>query len=208
MEDINTHWTFPPRGSVKVNVHGTFTSIPLAKGNNSGIGVVIRDNKGRIKAMVSGTIQGLDERSNHLYAMLVGLRRAFLDKKYKIILETDDQEAINEWRNSKNFMHPERSYVLGQLNEIEEDLLKVDVACVQRASNRLAIYLARNGAETRRSLVNIDVPFGRVHELWCYDMGLEPAERRFSKVDKEDQINMEEDGEVMDHGRGAKKVVD
>lgn len=204
--ETNAHWTCPPRGYVKVNVHGTFTPVPLANGNNSGIGVVIRDHKGRIKTMVSGTIRELDERSNHLYAMLVGLRRAFLDKKYKIILETDDQEAINEWKNSKKMKRRKRSDVLEQLNEIEEDLLKLDVACVPRDSNRLAIYLAKEGAETRRDLVNIDTPFGRVHELWCYDMGLEP-EWKFLEVDEEDQ-NMEEDDKVIQDLHVEAKVVD
>ncbi|KAL8097479.1 hypothetical protein AgCh_030565 [Apium graveolens] len=116
-------------------------------------------------------------------------------------------DAINEWKNSKKFMHRKRSYVLGQLNEIEEDLLELDVACVPRDSNRLAIYLAKDGAETRRNLVNIDGLFGRVHELWCYDMGFEPAGQRLSEVDEEDP-NMEEDGEVIQNMPMEVKMVD
>lgn len=60
-------WDFPDEGFVKVNVHAFTLVEPLPNGNDSGIGIVIRDKSGAIVKMVSGTIQNLTVRANELY---------------------------------------------------------------------------------------------------------------------------------------------
>lgn len=43
---------------------------------------------------------------------------------------------------------------------------------VDREDNLLAVYLAEYGASHWKEMVIIEEPFGRVEELWHYDMGL------------------------------------
>lgn len=66
-------------GAVKVNVHGFFSEEPLPNGNMSGIGVIIRNHRGRVLTTYAGSLHIEDRRINELYAMLQGLIRAYLD---------------------------------------------------------------------------------------------------------------------------------
>lgn len=68
----------------------------LPNGNNSGLGIVMRDHKGSIVLMVSGTIRGVTERANELWTMLIGLRCAFYENENKMQIETDNDEAVKE----------------------------------------------------------------------------------------------------------------
>lgn len=71
-EDVNYKqnmelcWELPPKGFVKVNVYGIFGETPLANGNRSGLGVLVRDSDGQILAMVSGALQIVNKRVNEL----------------------------------------------------------------------------------------------------------------------------------------------
>ena len=59
----------------------------------------MRDHKGTIIVMVSGTIRYLTERANELWALLVGLKMAFQENEDKVELESDNHEAIKECEN-------------------------------------------------------------------------------------------------------------
>lgn len=48
MEFPAVHWRMPAHGAVKVNVHRFFTDDPLENSNRSGIGVVIRNHRGKL----------------------------------------------------------------------------------------------------------------------------------------------------------------
>ncbi|KAL8123353.1 hypothetical protein AgCh_011354 [Apium graveolens] len=100
MEFPAVRWRMPPYGVVKVNVHGFFSEEVLPNGNRSGIGVVIRNHKGRILRLYGGSLCIVERRLNELYAMLQGLVRAFLDDYEVIELETDNVEAFWEWSDS------------------------------------------------------------------------------------------------------------
>lgn len=87
---------FPPVNFVKVNVHGHSRRNMLPNGNTTGIGVVIRDHRGTILKMYSGTIRNLTPRASELWSFIIGLRGAFFENEHLIILETDNMEAVKE----------------------------------------------------------------------------------------------------------------
>lgn len=114
--DAGVLWRMPRDGFVKINVHACFFEEPLPNGNRSGIGYVFRDDHGRIVRMVAGTL-GIQERKiNELYAMLMGLRRAYLESITQMVLETDNAGAYWEWRFSDGDVIPEHRYVVNPLN--------------------------------------------------------------------------------------------
>lgn len=79
-------WEFPKKGFVKINVHATILQQPLPNGNNSGIGIVIRDDQGKLMKIVTGSIPNLTLRSSKLWAMFAGLRSSFYEKKTTLSL--------------------------------------------------------------------------------------------------------------------------
>ena len=105
-------WVFPLKGFVKVNVHAFTLSEPCPNGNDSGIGIVIRDCKGTNLRMYSGTIRNLTRRANELWAMLVWLKGAFIEDEHMVELESDNLEAIKEWDEWKWFHDPNHANVI------------------------------------------------------------------------------------------------
>lgn len=114
-------WVFPAKGFVKVNVHAFTLPEAYPNDNDSGIGIVIRDHKGTIIVMVSGTIRNLTERTNELWALLVGIKMVFLEGEEKVELELDNHEAIKDWENWKWFTDPNHENVVYQLNQRKSD---------------------------------------------------------------------------------------
>ncbi|XP_074377072.1 uncharacterized protein LOC141718593 [Apium graveolens] len=66
-----------------------------------GIGLVIRNFRGMIVRMVAGTLGIRARRQNELYTFLEGMKRAFLEDRFDVILESDHENAYWEWRNAK-----------------------------------------------------------------------------------------------------------
>ena len=95
----------------------------LPNGNDSGIGIVIRDRKGTIIRMYSGTIRNLTRRANEFWALLVGLKGAFLENEECVELEFDNWEAIKEWDKYKWFHDPNHANMIQQLNQRKETLI-------------------------------------------------------------------------------------
>lgn len=89
-------WTWPPTNYFKVNVHALTLDARLPNGNDSGIGVVIRDHLGTIVKMYSGTIRNRTRRCNELWSLVVGLRGAFPEEENLVILETENLDIIKE----------------------------------------------------------------------------------------------------------------
>lgn len=98
MEFPAVRWRMPTHGAVKVNVHGFFSDVPLENGNRSGIGVVIRNHRGRLLRLYGGTLGIEERRTNELYAMLQGLIRVYLDEYDVIELEKIMWEPIGSGR--------------------------------------------------------------------------------------------------------------
>lgn len=62
--------------------------------------------------MMAGSLGIEEQRSNELYAMLEGLKRAYMENRFDIELETDHEEAYWEWRNADDLgVIPEHLYV-------------------------------------------------------------------------------------------------
>lgn len=88
----------------------------------TGIGVVIRNHRGGLLRIYSGSLGIEERRTNELYAMLQGLIRAYRDEYDIIELETDNVGAFWEWSDSMtNGVPPEHEFVTRQLNTRKED---------------------------------------------------------------------------------------
>ena len=194
-------WSLPRRGMVKINVHGCFFVEALPNGNVTGIGVVIRNSRGRILRMLSGSLRIQNRRVNEYYAMLEGCKRAYAENWEHYILESDHFQSYWEWRHSAvEGVHPDHQYVVQQLNQRRADHnFEMEVDICDRNANELAAFLADHGARNYQVMVVINQPFGRIFEIWHADMGLGPAEPQFMAVNEEDvgpgAVN---DADIMD----------
>lgn len=204
MEFPAVRWRLPAAGAVKVNVSGFFSDQPLRNGNRSGIGVVIRDQRGKIIRLFAGSLGIEDKRVNEFYAMFQGLVRAYVDDQDVIELETDNLAAHWEWINSMNNGVPhEHLYIVQQLNQRKADEnLSLVTRGIDTDSNEMAMYLARHGAENYKKMVIISQPFGRIHEIWSHDMGLGPVGEQFVAMFDEDLAGEVVNGEIEEAGGG------
>lgn len=160
-------WRMPAHGAVKVNVHGFFSEAPLANDNRSGIGVVIRNHRGRLLRIYGGSLGIEERRTNEIYAMLQGLIRAYLDEYDIIELETDNVGAFWEWSDSMiNGVPPEHEFVTRKLNTRKDDDNQVLVSKpIDESANALGRYVAFHGAANYDRMVIFTQPFGRVRDI-------------------------------------------
>lgn len=91
--------SFPPTNFINVNTHVVSFRERLANGNDSGLGVVLRDHRGAILKIYSGTIRDRTKIGNELWSFVIGLRGAFSEDKNLVILETDNVEGVKEWED-------------------------------------------------------------------------------------------------------------
>lgn len=173
----------------------------LLNGNDSGIGVVIRDHTGIIVKMYSGMICNRTKRGNELWSLVVGLRGSFLEGENMVILETDNQEAIQEFEDRRWFFDPNYAGLIQQLEHRKKDLnLVLKVSVTSTSENRLSRYLARDEAANRTRLVVFRKIFAQVREIWTLDMGLGPITGQFEVLTEDDnrELMMETDEEDDD----------
>ena len=156
----------------------------------TGIGVVIRNSRGRILRMLSGSLGIRNRRVNEFHAMLEGCKRAYAEDWEHFILESDHFESFWEWYNSGlEGVNPEHAFVVQQLNQRKADInFEMEVTLCDHNANELASYLANYGAHNYKVMVVIPQPFGRVFELWSLDMGLGPVDQQFMVVHEADLI--------------------
>lgn len=69
-------WRMPAYGAVKMNVHRFFSEEALPNDNRSGIGIVIRNHRGRLLRLYGGSLGIVERGINELYVLLQGLVRA------------------------------------------------------------------------------------------------------------------------------------
>lgn len=205
MVDAGVRWTLPTIDYIKINVHGIFFDEPLPNGNRFGIGIVFRDDRGTIVRMYAGSLDIQERRLNEFYAMHYALRKAFFDDFNLLELESDHPGAHWEWRHSRfDGAVPEYEYIIRQLNTRKEDKNSIiDVSTVGEECNRLAIYLAHHGVSNWDRMVSIEVPFGRVKELWYNDMGLGPVGPQFETIRERDLVDsvVQDNDEVVEDER-------
>lgn len=94
-------WSFPPTNYIEVNTHAVSFRDRFVNGNDSGISVVLRDHRGRILKMYSGSIQDRTKIGNELWSFVIGLRGAFFEDENLVILETDNAAGVKEWEDWK-----------------------------------------------------------------------------------------------------------
>lgn len=192
-------WSFPPNNFVKVNVHAITLRDRLQNGNNSGIGVVIRDHRGAIIKMYSGSIQNRTKIGNKLWSFVIGLRGAFFEDENLVILETDNAEGVKEWEDWRWFLDPRHAGLIQQLEQRKRDPnLTLEVRVVGESENRLARWLAFDGAMHRTRVVLFRRLFGRVKELWMLDLGLGPINGNFQVLAEDEYEMMELEAEEME----------
>lgn len=196
--EANVRWLMPHNGRVKINVHGCFFENPLPNGNRSGIGLVVRNGKGKILRMIAGSLEFVNRRLNEYQALLEGCKCAYLEDWKYFVLESDHLDSFWEWKNSTlEGVHPEHAQAVQQLNQRQADRnFSIEVTLCDANANALATYLAHHGAENYKMLVIIDQPFGRIRELWSLDMGLGSVDPRFVAVHERDLNPEVEDGEA------------
>lgn len=109
------HWIPPPNGVLKINVHGESFPTPLPNGKTNGIGVVLRTSAGNLVNYIACTIPNLTTMANQLWAILVGLRRTYIEQAKYIILETDNLEAFGSVQFAHLNQHPEHADLIQQI---------------------------------------------------------------------------------------------
>ncbi|KAL1831849.1 hypothetical protein ACET3Z_001500 [Daucus carota] len=98
--------------------------------------------------MYSGTIRDLTKRGNELWAMLIGLKGAFLEDEHLVELESDNKDAVKEWEEWKWNPEPNHANVIQQLNQRKSDPnLTLVVRAIDESQNALARYLAQGDFE-------------------------------------------------------------
>lgn len=99
---------------------------------------------------------------------------AFLEQEDRVELETYNPEGLKAWDWKWFFgSKPLNGYSTLHLEQRKKDPnLTLRVQLVQESENRLARYLAKDGANNRTHLVVYRMMFGRVREFWMLDMGL------------------------------------
>lgn len=197
MINVNPGWELPRKGVFKVNVHGHFAGLRLPNGNLTGIGVVVRDYRGKIVRMLAGSLGIENQRSNELHAFMEGMKLIYDDDYPNSILETDHVAAYWEWKDSREIgATPENAFILKQLNTRKADRnFKLEIRLTDEDDNRLAAYLAQHGANNWKQMVVIENSFGRLFEIWSLDMGLGRVGPQFHRI-HEEEVNVEamEDG--------------
>lgn len=88
-------WKAPLRNQFKVNVHVVQTSRQF-NGNTNGVGIVIRDHRGRMVKALTGTMKGLSPLATQLWALHMGLNHARLEGCELVLLETDNFNSYFE----------------------------------------------------------------------------------------------------------------
>lgn len=192
-------WQLPPTGWVKINVHGEFrNNVPARFQNRNGIGVVIRDHEGTLLKLSYGTIPINTNLQNSLWAILIGMRRAFRDNHQYYILETDNIDAYRECKYYKEegIDANVQGFFRNIISRMEDTNFNCDLRYVHQDRNRVARRLANVGMETMHNLESHNGPVANIQELLDLDIGLGPADDQFQD---HDVFHHEPDGQVDDN---------
>lgn len=180
---MQCHWTLPPPGAVKVNVHGATHFIHYLNGNTSGIGMVMRDSEGELLKLSTGILPSAAPLENKLNAILHGLKRSFEDNYKEVILETDNLDAFQVL---KNFPHAVPNGVEDVARKIfirlNDPRWFYGIVYVYPNRNPIDIYLARFGGEKCNQLYTLKRPVGAVEELLSLDLGFGHVAPQFQDV--------------------------
>lgn len=88
-------WKAPLCNQYKINVHVINTSLQF-NGNSNGVGMIIRDYRGRLVKGLTGTMRGLSPLATQLWAIHLGLNQARLSNCEIALVETDNYNPFFE----------------------------------------------------------------------------------------------------------------
>lgn len=169
-------WTTPSRGQFKVNVHVIHTSRQF-NGNTNGVGIVIRDHRGRMIRALIGTMRGLSTLATQLWAIHMGLNQARLANCEIVSLEMDNFNPFFEVNRLDGRGDRTCLWIVEQIKKLLgynpewENVVKY----VSESSNRAARYLAAVGLNNWETMHYTLEPFGRLQEKLNLDMGFGPS---------------------------------
>ncbi|XVF29958.1 hypothetical protein REPUB_Repub16aG0015900 [Reevesia pubescens] len=139
-------WQPPSRGSIKVNVDAAF----MGQSKEAKIGIVARDSDCNI--LFSATIHLYNIASSYMgevYAILEGLKMARQMHLDSVILESDCQVAVLEFRRSGRSLK-EGSCLLDEAKLLAFSFTSCIVSFVRRSANSLAHNLAKTPVSSNR----------------------------------------------------------
>lgn len=166
------HWTLPPSGSVKINVHGATPFVPFLNGNPHGLGMIIRNSEGELIKLSTGVLPAATALENKLNTILLGLKKGFEAKFKSIILETDNLDSFKVIKNYPRGIPQEVGEVAKQIFiRLNDKRWYCVIAYVYSECNQLAIYLGRLGGDKSNNLFTFSRPIGAVEELMSLDLG-------------------------------------
>lgn len=168
-------WNAPIRGHYKVNVHVIHTSRQF-NGNTNGIGIIIRDFRGRMVRGVTGTMRGLSSLATQLWALHLGLNQARLSNCEMLTLETDNFNPFFEVSRLDGRGDRTCLWIVEQIKKLlaYQPEWETNFKYVAESSNRSAHYLAAVGLNNWSSMHYVLEPFGRLQEKLDLDMGFGP----------------------------------
>ncbi|WOG82405.1 hypothetical protein DCAR_0101569 [Daucus carota subsp. sativus] len=113
--------------------------------------------------MISGSLGYLYQSANKLWALLLGLQLSHRIRKNLVELETESEKALREWDDWRWYVDPCHNRVIQQLNQrVRDRSLVLRKKSMVESQNRLARYLAEDGAATKFRQIQIFRPFERV----------------------------------------------
>lgn len=168
-------WSTPMRGAIKINVHILHTSRQY-NGNNNGVGVIIRDHRGRMLKAYSGTMRGLSPMATQLWAIHLGLNQARLANCEFLSLETDNFNPYFEIIRKDGKGDRACFWIVEQIKKLlgfNPEWVN-NIHFVAESANRSAHYLAAVGLNNWEAMHLVRKPCGRLQEKLDLDMGFGP----------------------------------
>lgn len=168
-------WKAPLRNQFKINVHVIHTSRPL-NGNTNGVGIIIRDHRGRLVKALTGTMRGLSTLATQLWAIHLGLNQARLSNCEHILIKTDNFNPYFEVSRQDGRGDRTCLWIVEQVKKLlgynpEWDNI---IQYIPESSNRCVYYLAAVGLNNWTAMHLVHEPFGRLQEKMDLDMGFGP----------------------------------
>ena len=145
----------------------------------------MRDSNGLLIRLTYGTIPGLTNLNSALWAVFIGMRRAFQDQYERVIIETDNIQAYREckyYREDGLTPHTRSTFrfILSRLNDPN---IRYEINLVHPQRNSVARCLTSIGRQNLHDLQTLDRPVDNIQEFLNMDLGIGPPQARFQDVE-------------------------
>ncbi|KAF5455283.1 hypothetical protein F2P56_024878 [Juglans regia] len=132
-------WNPPPRGFLKLNVDG----VVFSDVRKAGVGVVLRDDKGKLVMATSKIENEVDNPSTiELLALLRGLQLVVYLGFSKLVVESDCMLLVQELKNEQDSLLANDNLIM-EAKSLLQHFQEVEVQYVHRMRNEVAHRLAR-----------------------------------------------------------------